>query len=170
MSEKKDKLIRFDQAQPIENLDKPIEECDIEDIKSPKKRKWLAALLETGGGIAKTAVLTGINHGNHYHWLRKDPVYAVVYKKVHERSIIVLEEEARRRAVEGVDEDVYFEGQKVGSRKKYSDNLLMFLMKKRDPSYKDNFQSNQIGIWGGDGKVMVQFNIPRPEDDKALPE
>ncbi|HEX2275207.1 MAG TPA: hypothetical protein VHG90_15170, partial [Acidimicrobiales bacterium] len=41
--------------------------------------------------------------------------------------------EARRRALHGVEEDVYHDGRVVGTRRVYSDALLMFLLS-RGPS------------------------------------
>lgn len=46
----------------------------------------------------------------------------------------MLEMEAFRRAVEGVGEDRFFRGDVVGTVTRYSDRLLMFLLKARRPS------------------------------------
>jgi hypothetical protein len=43
-----------------------------------------------------------------------------------------LEKEARRRAVDGVDEGVYFKGQLIATEKKYSDTLLSKLLEAAD--------------------------------------
>lgn len=50
-----------------------------------------------------------------------------------------LDVEIDRRAVDGIDKPVYYKGEKVDTVKEYSDNLLMFLRKKLDPSYRDNY-------------------------------
>ena len=42
-------------------------------------------------------------------------------------------QEARRRAVTGIDKPVFFKGEVVGSITKYSDSLLMFLLKAHRP-------------------------------------
>jgi hypothetical protein len=61
-----------------------------------------------------------------------------------------VEREIRRRAIEGVDRPLVYKGQITRDEqgnsvtvKEYSDNLLMFLTKKLDPSYKDNYQPPQ---------------------------
>ena len=41
----------------------------------------------------------------------------------------MIEAEARRRAVDGVDEPVYYQGKEVGTVRRYSDVLLIFLLK-----------------------------------------
>lgn len=45
-----------------------------------------------------------------------------------------LEEAAVERAVEGVDEPIYYQGEHVGDKKKYSDDLLKFLMQANNPT------------------------------------
>ena len=45
-----------------------------------------------------------------------------------------LESAAVERAVDGVDEPVYYQGMECGSKKKYSDDLLKFLMQANNPT------------------------------------
>ena len=45
-----------------------------------------------------------------------------------------LENAAVERAVDGVDEPVFYQGMECGSKKKYSDDLLKFLMQANNPS------------------------------------
>lgn len=59
--------------------------------------------------------------------------------------------EAERRAVEGVDEPVFYEGAEVGSKRRYSDQLLTLLLKRNDPSFRDNLTVSggidiQVGV------------------------
>jgi hypothetical protein len=63
-----------------------------------------------------------------------------------------LIDEARRRALEGVEEPVgFYLGESNTSVKRYSDNLLMFLIKAARPEYRDSTHL-QIGIDpAGDG-------------------
>lgn len=46
----------------------------------------------------------------------------------------MLEDEARRRAVDGVDEPVFQGGELVGHVRRYSDRLLEFLLRGRRPT------------------------------------
>lgn len=45
----------------------------------------------------------------------------------------ILADTAYERALEGVVEDVWHKGQKVGERRRFNDRLLMFLLRVRDP-------------------------------------
>ena len=42
----------------------------------------------------------------------------------------------------GAEEDVWYQGQKVGKTRRKSDILLMFSMKKHIPEYRDNSTTN----------------------------
>lgn len=63
---------------------------------------------------------------------------------------INIEDEAKIRAIEGVEEEVYFKGEMVGTVRKFSDFLLTFLLKGNFP-YKyggvvsDDVVSNVLG-------------------------
>ena len=144
--------------------DKAPEDCEVEDIPHRKKRALLAALLETGGNLTQACKAANVSKRSHFDWKSCDPVYVAVYEKQRMRSIDILEAEAVRRAVEGTEEDVYHQGKVVGTRKKYSDNLMMFLMKERNPRYKDNWNPDTQGF--SVGNVKIEFNIPRPEPPK----
>ena len=57
-----------------------------------------------------------------------------------------LEAEALRRAVDGVEETVYQAGTPVGTTRKYSDSLLMFLLKARRPAvYRERVEHSGPG-------------------------
>lgn len=92
----------------------------------------LAALAETGN-VSKAAEAAGIDRGTHYKWASADPEYKAACVDAMESAADKLEEEARRRAHDGVDEPVYQGGKKVGTVRKYSDTLLIFLLKGARP-------------------------------------
>ena len=81
----------------------------------------------------------------------------------------LLEAEARRRAAIGVDEPVYYKGQVVGQIRKYSDNLLMFLLKAHWPEkFRENLSIDQRVSGRDGGPVKVQAKTqhvfqPSPE-------
>ena len=69
----------------------------------------------------------------------------------------LLEAEARRRAAIGVEEPVFYKGEIVGHIRKYSDNLLMFLLKAHWPEkFRDNYAVEHRGPGGGPVKVETK--------------
>ena len=105
----------------------------------------LAALAETGN-ITAAALLAKIDRTTHYAWLAKDPEYAEAVPVAFEMAADKLEEEARRRAVTGVKEPVFYQGDECGTVRKYSDTLLIFLMKGANPEkYRERFDHRHEG-------------------------
>jgi len=96
------------------------------------QRAFLGAYAKSGlVGLAAEAA--DVDRGLHARWLKSSAAYRAAFEPAHERAIETMEAEARRRAVEGVQETVYYEGMKCGTRQRYSDNLLMFLLKAARP-------------------------------------
>src|SRR5690606_23292709 len=78
-------------------------------IQHAKKRAFLAAYAETGN-ISRAAQMAEIDRSTHYIWMREDPAYVEAFAYADQQAGDRLEEEARRRAVEGVEEPVYHQG------------------------------------------------------------
>ncbi len=127
---------------------------------------FLAALKETGN-ITAAAKAASIARRSHYEWLA-DPDYAGRYREAMDVAIDALEQEARRRAVDGSPEPVFFQGKPVGAIRKYSDTLLIFLLKGHRPEkYRDRYEIKHAG------KVSVEHGDPfgllnEPEVTDAL--
>lgn len=99
---------------------------------TPNQRAFLAAFAGSGlVGLAAEAA--DVDRGLHARWLKGSAAYRAAFEPAHERAIETMEAEARRRAVEGVQEAVYYEGSVCGHRQRFSDNLLMFLLKAARP-------------------------------------
>jgi len=117
-------------------------------IRHIKKRAFISAFARCGY-VNQAAKVANIHRDTHYAWLVSDPEYAEAFEGAKQEYIGLLEAECDRRAVTGVDEPLVHQGQftkdengKVLTRKKYSDILLMFRIKKLDPSYRDGQQIN----------------------------
>ena len=76
----------------------------------------------------------------------------------------LVDRNAKRRAIDGVEEPVYYRGQKVGTKKWYSDTLLMFLLKKLRPEYREAHKKTH------DGTVNVTFRWRNENDGWAREE
>ena len=103
-----------------------------------KKRKFLKSLAESGH-VTDSARAARVSRTTVFVWRRDDEQFAADYAQAIGESEIVLESEATRRAVEGVDEPIYQSGMLVGYKRRYSDLLLIFLLKATNPQkYRDN--------------------------------
>ena len=97
-----------------------------------KKKAFLAAFRETGN-VRVASQVVQISRASHYRWL-KNSDYAEEFEQAKADAVDVLEAEARRRAVEGWEEPVgWYKGQAGGTVRRYSDTLLIFLLKGAAP-------------------------------------
>lgn len=94
-----------------------------------------------------------------YDHRTRDENFARAWDEALEEACDLLEAEARRRGVEGIDKPVYHEGVKVDTIKQYSDTLLIFLLKGARPhKYRDNHRHEVVGKDGG--PVQVHVYVP----------
>ncbi len=147
----------------------------ISDLVHPKKKAMLLAIEKTSGSILVAAQACKMSTASHYQWMKEDPLYAELFQEYYNRSTQTLITEAIRRATEGQQEPILYQGKQViGENGKplyktfKSDNLIMFLLKQRDPTFRDNYIHN-VGIWGKSGQVNLVFNIPRPAGEVMIP-
>jgi hypothetical protein len=105
--------------------------------RSPKKEARFLSELAAGNSITAACRAIGIGRPAAYQW-RKDPTFAKRWEDALEAGADLLEDELKRRAVDGVEEPVFYQGKIVGHVHKYSDNLLMFRLKALRPNkYRD---------------------------------
>lgn len=95
-----------------------------------KQAAFLAAYAQCGV-ISHACIAAEIDARRHYDWLENDVdgIYEEKFAEARDHASGLLELEARRRAIEGVTETIFWQGLPVGTKTKYSDTLLMFLLK-----------------------------------------
>jgi AcrR family transcriptional regulator len=103
--------------------------------------KWLAKT----GNVAASCRKAKINRSLAYEWRNGDEVFAAAWDEALEIATELLEEEARRRAQDGVLEPVFYLGKRAGAVRRYSDTLLIFLLKAHRPDkYRDNHRHEHV--------------------------
>ena len=117
-----------------------------------REKRFLAALTR-GASVACAATEAGFSYGFAYKWRYADPEFAARWQEAYEAGTDALEDAARRRAVTGVETPVYYGGKKIGETRKYSDALLMFLLRSRRPErYRErlitDFAHAGSDLWG----------------------
>ena len=128
---------------------------DLSKSKHPKRDAFLAAYEEVGT-VTHAAELAGVSRNAHYMWMQDDPEYTEKFREAEKQACDRLEQEVRRRAVEGVLEPVFYQGQECGTVRKYSDTLLIFATKGALPQkYRENVSMELTGADGGPVEVEV---------------
>lgn len=111
-------------------------------INDKKKNDFLMTYIKCGT-IAKAARKCKIDRTTHYQWMRQNEHYREAFAIARQRAGDLLEEEAHRRAMEGYEQPIYYKGEKVGSRKVYSDYLLVELLRGAKPEiYRPSTEVN----------------------------
>lgn len=107
------------------------------------------------GTITHAAKEAGVDRCQHTRWL-EDPDYVAAYEMAHAEACDVLRREARERATTGWDEPVFHNGEQCGVKRRFSDALLIFLMKGAMPDeFRDNVKMEHAGAVGGHVTVRV---------------
>lgn len=104
--------------------------------KSKSKGDWRSRFLkafERSADISQSARAAGISRMTFYRHCDSDPDFAGQFEQLRDGMAEDLTGAAYRRAVYGVRHPVYYKGAVVGSRRRYSDRLTIFLLAKLRP-------------------------------------
>lgn len=136
-----------------------------------KHQAAFLAAFQILASITKAAAAARIDRDLHYQWLDKDPSYPARFAAAQDQAAQTLEDEAVERATTGVFEPTVYQGEftypfiekidpetgtifrersetPYGLYKK-SDALLMFLLKKMRPAYRETWKGEISGPGGG---------------------
>lgn len=128
--------------------------------RTPEKEQILLDMLATGKSVYKAASAAGIARSTAYEWRDTDPEFKARWEEALEAGIDAMEDEAHRRAVEGVTKPVYYQGVVCGEVQEYSDTLLIFQLKARRPEkYRENVNHNHSGAIS---VAVVNYGSPAP--------
>lgn len=161
---------------------------------TPKKRltthRWVGPFLAAfslTGNVSESARIAKVERNRVYAYMRESTDFAEAFATAQEEADDILEREARRRAVEGVDEPVIHQGELCGvwvdkdgktvsqdtpdakliplTVKKYSDTLLIFLLKGQRPGkFRDNVKHEHSGPDGKPIETIQLVTAVKPSD------
>lgn len=107
------------------------------------------ALLAEYGNVTRAAEESHCSRVYLYTLKRTDPDFAKLWEEAAKVGAARLEDEARRRAIEGYEEPTFYQGQECGRIRKYSDTLLICLLRAHHPEkYRDNVRQEISGPEG----------------------
>jgi len=116
--------------------------------------------------VRRAAQAARVSPFAHYRRLERDPSYKLAFDQAWNDGCQRLEDEATRRAVEGWDEPVYQGGQRVGTKRKFSDRLLIARLEAEMPGKYGRQVLEHSGPGGEPIAVTVRFVKP---DGSQLP-
>jgi hypothetical protein len=141
------------------------------------QQKFIAAFVECGGRIRKAAELSKVSSRTHYEALKSSPLYGECFADAEQKVIDDLEGEAKRRALVGVEEYIFHQGQPIRDpedpskflkKVTYSDSLLTFLLKGLAPEkYGNKTEVELSGKNGAPIRVANEFLTALSDDQLA---
>ena len=106
-------------------------------------QKAFLARFQECGRVQPAADAASVCRSALYKERKRNPEFAQAWEDALAIAMGQAEDEVRRRAVEGVLQPVFQGGEHVGNIRKYSDVLLMFMLKAHNPAkYRDNWKSD----------------------------
>lgn len=115
---------------------------------------WAAAFLDAlkdMGIVSRAAAIAGVSSSAVSALRQRNADFDAAFEDAMEEAIDKMETEARRRAVDGVEKTIYYQGEVCGYEQVYSDSLLMFLLKGRRRAVFGDKQE----LTGKDGAPLV---------------
>ena len=114
-----------------------------------RRRDWKPAFIEVlheTGNVTLAARYAGQSRNQVHDVRQRSKRFAAQWDDALEDATDLLEAEARRRAFTGIDKPVFYKGKVVGSTKKYSGRLLMFLLEACNPQkFRDGVKVEHPG-------------------------
>jgi len=129
---------------------------------TPEKAARFLEVLADTANVTKAAKTIRMARAYLYQLKAKDKRFCAAWNEAVKHGTAALEDEAARRAMEGTLKPVFYKGEKCGTIREYSDTLLIFLLKARDPEkYTDRVKQELTGKDGGPlQSVAVATNDP----------
>ncbi len=118
----------------------------METIRTPEKEIAFLAALAATCSVTRACGAASLGRRTVYEWREADPEFAARWDDAKRLGVEALEDEGIRRAAEGVNEPVFYQGAECGTVRKYSDTLLIFLLKAHNPEkYRENSKIELAG-------------------------
>ncbi len=128
-----------------------------------KGQMFLQFLAETGR-VRHSAKQAGIDIKTLYARRASDPDFLKNWETACQMAGDRYEDEAVRRAVDGVDRDVYYKGEVVGQERQYSDGLLAKLMDGSNPAKYNPKKDSQTNVQVNVGLAVIPMTAPTMEE------
>lgn len=129
----------------------------------PVTRRRAKVFLETlavAGNVSEASRVSKIAKNHAYTLRQRDSIFAELWDEALTIAADLLEQEAHRRAFEGVLKPVYQKGMQVGVVREYSDKLMEMLLKAHKP---DRFaERSKLDVTGNVIHYHLEIGAPAP--------
>lgn len=141
------------------------------DNDDQRRARFLERLAATAN-VTESCEAADIPRSTAYLWRKQDATFAKAWEEANDLGSDALEDEAVRRGRVGVLDPVFYQGIECGSVRRYSDTLLIFMLKGRRPDrFKDRVSAEHSGPGGGPLVTEITYvhhaPAPDPEEEDA---
>src|ERR1041385_5489923 len=135
-------------------------------IRTKKNREaFLKALDDARGNVSDACEAIGIGRTAAYKWKSENESLSVEWDDIVDKHMDALESEIYRRAFEGCNKPVFYQGDQCGSVTEYSDALAQFILKAHRPNKdRENSKIELGGLGGGPLVVEVEYTDEKGTD------
>ncbi len=120
---------------------------------SLKRLHWVDKFIKTLGQVGNVSLAchaVGISRTTAYKTRKRYSSFSDDWDNAIAEAADILEGEARRRAVDGVEKPIYYKGEMIDTVREYSDGLLTLLLKAHKPErFRERKAIEHSGPEGG---------------------
>lgn len=111
------------------------------------------------------ALAAGRSYVGFYALRKKNPKFKTLFEEARAEIFEKLEEEAIRRAFEGVERAKYYQGEIIGTEVEYSDRMLQFMLERGWP---ERFApTSRTEVTGKDGTALIPAATEMSDNELA---
>jgi hypothetical protein len=122
---------------------------------TPHARARFLETLRATANVTKSAAAINVSRSSIYEHREADEAFASEWDDAVEEATDALETEARRRALDGWDEPVWWQGMECGVVRKYSDRLLETMLRANRAKYR----ASSVELSGPNGGPLQVSNF-----------
>ena len=136
----------------------------IRTTRTEQTRDAFLEMLTEEGSVVAACKRLGLHRPSMYAWRDDDKEFAEAWQAALGLGVDAIEDEAIRRAKEGVEHKVYYKGEPVGSYQEYSDQLMMFFLRAAKPEkYGNRSEVHLTGAVALESLIMRAIDSPPAE-------
>jgi hypothetical protein len=140
-------------------------------LATQKRQRLFLEELRHCGLVCDAAAKAGISRALPYLWAKNSESFADEFQHAKQEGEQVLadtlEAALRNRATEGWSEDVYYQGKKVGSQRRYSDTAAIVMLKACRPH---KYVEQLVGLNINGQAISIKIaNFAAPIEAEPLP-
>ena len=125
----------------------------------PALKHQILEVVAQGWSVTRAGERVDVSYMSICRWRKADKEFNDAFEAAYKQGTDRIEDEAYRRAVQGIEKPIFYQGEECAVVTEYSDSLLTTLLKGRRPEvYRD-----RLGISGPNGGPVETADVTARE-------